>query len=294
MREHIAAQDLANEIRMLRTTFVGAFVIVEGRYDKLVYKRFFDSESCTIEIADGRNNVLGVIRILNADGAFSGVLGIVDADFANITGESIQENNIVQTDLHDLECMMLNSPALDRVLDEHGADDRVAEFAKSNPQIARQLATNTVPLGCLRLISIQQTLELKFEGLTFSKFVDLDALQIDTSKMVQAVVNNSQQHQLDQKQLAEQVENELQKKHDCWQISCGHDIVELLSLGFRKIFSSKSGGAVTVGRLEQSLRLAYDASCFQETSLYQTMLDWEQRHPSFPILIGQSGNAPPQ
>jgi len=292
MREHIAAQDIANEIRMLRTTFVGAFVIVEGRNDKLVYQRFFDRESCTIAIAYGRDNVLGVIRILNADDKFSGVLGIIDADFSNITGESTPESNILQTDLHDLECMMLASPAFDRILAELGSDERVAEFAKSNSLLAHQLATNTVPLGCLRFISIQQTLELKFEGLSFGKFVETNELQVDPSKMVRAVVHNSQQHQLDQKQLVEQVGSEMQKGHDCWQISCGHDIVELLALGFRKIFSGKSGGMVTVEILERSLRLAYAASYFQETTLYQAIRTWEQRHLDFPILDSKNGNAP--
>lgn len=257
--------------------------MVEGISDKLVYGLVIDHEGCLIEIAHGRDNTLGVVRILNADN-FSGVLGIVDADLANIAGEAIPEDNILQTDLHDLECMMLNSPAFDRMLEEFGSDDRVAAFATTSPLIARQLAANAVPLGCLKLISIQQGLELKFEGLTFSRFVEPSDLQIDSTKMVAEVVNNSRKHHLDQTKLLEQAVIETQKGHDCWQISCGHDIVEILSLSFRKTFSGKSGGKVAAEILERCLRLAYDATYFKETNLYQAMNDWEQDHPSFRIL----------
>ena len=283
MREYITDHTVANAIRMKRALFVGAFLVVEGVTDKLVYGLVLDHEGCMFEIAHGRDNVLGAIRILNAD-SFSGVLGIIDADFANITGEEIPEDNILQTDLHDLECMMLNSPAFDRMLEEFGSDNRVAAFEATNPAIARQLATNAVPLGCLRLISIQQGLKLKFEGLTFSRFVERSKLQIDSTEMIREVVNNSQKYRLDQTELREQVVIEAQKGHECWQISCGHDIVEILSFAFRKTFSGKSGGEVAAESLERCLRLAYDATYFKETNLYQAMNDWEQRNPDYPIL----------
>lgn len=283
MREHITGDTIANTIRMKRSSFVGAFLVVEGVSDKRVYGRVLDDKRCSIEIAYGCDNALSAVRILNSN-AFAGVLAIVDADFANITGETIPEGNILQTDLHDLECMILDSPAFDRLLGEFGSGDKVAAFARTSPQIARQLATNAVPLGCLRLVSIQQGLDLKFEGLLFSRFVDSSDLQIDSTNLVREVVNKSHKHQLDQKQLLKQVEIETQKEHDCWQISCGHDIVEILSFAFRKTFSSKSGGKVAPEILGLCLRLAYEVTYFKQTSLYRAMDKWQQHHPNFPIL----------
>jgi len=102
--------------------------------------------------------------------------------------------------------------------------------------------------------------------------------------MVREVLNNSQKHHLSETRLLEQVVMETGKGHDCWQISSGHDIIEILSLAFRKTFSGKSGGDVAAETLERCLRLAYDATCFQETNLYQAMSDWEQHNPNFPIL----------
>lgn len=283
MRENFTDHAVANAIRMKRSLFSGAFLVVEGVTDKRVYALALDRNACLIEIADGRDNTLGALRILNSAG-FSGVIGIVDSDFGRITGEVIQENNILQTDEHDLECMLLNSPALDRLLEEFGSDDKLSEFVNRSLPIAHQLATNASPLGCLRLISIQQELNLKFEGLKFGSFVDPSNLEIDQAKMVSEVVNKSQMHHLNQTQLLEQLNNELQRGHDCWQTSCGHDILELLSLAFRGTFGSRKVSDVTPEILRRSLRLAYEESYFKETKLYRALSDWEKSHPSFTIL----------
>ena len=143
---------------------------------------------------------------------------------------------------------------------------------------------SAIPLGCLRLISIQSDLGLKFEGITFSRFVEVGALQMDVRKLVREVINNSQKQHLDQRQLGERVLTEAQKGHDCWQVSCGHDIVELLSLAFRKTFRGESSGEVAPERLERSLRLAYGATDLQNTGLYRAIREWERRNPNYPIL----------
>jgi hypothetical protein len=227
MQQHITAHSVANAIRMKRSLFVGAFLIVEGVSDKRTYGLVIDREACTIETAYGRSNVLAAILILNADG-FPGALAIVDADVDRLTGEMPSQDNVLRTDLHDVECMILNSPAFDRVLDEFGSEERIEQFArKRGGLVARELAVSAVPLGCLRLISIQNALELRFEGLTFSRFVEVSGLRIDVGKMVREVVDHSQKHHLDQKHLGELVSQEMQKGHDCWQVSCGHDIVNL-------------------------------------------------------------------
>jgi hypothetical protein len=268
---------------MKRSLHDGAFLVVEGGSDKHVYKLVLDEDRCRIEIACGRDNVFGAIRLLNADD-FQGVFGVVDADFMHVTGERILEENILWTDFHDLECMVLNSPAFDRILDEFASENRLQTYAIPRSRIARQLAASAAPLGCLRLISIQEGLDLKCEGLTFSRFVEGQPLLINFAAMIREIINKSQKHELDQEQLLAQVTAEVQKEHDCWQISCGHDIVEILSVLFREVLSGKSGGQFAVDVLERSLRIAYHAGFLKETLVYRAMERWEQHHPEFPIL----------
>jgi hypothetical protein len=283
MREYITEHTVANAIRMKRSLFVGSFLIVEGVSDKRVYGLVVDQEACSVEISHGRENALGAIRILNRNG-FAGVAAIIDADAAKLRGEDIRETNVFCTDLHDLECMMLNSPAFDRVLDEFGSEARILAFAQTSALISRQLAINATPLGCIRLLSLRQDLQLKFEGLTFSRFVRENDLKIDVAVMIREVLNNSQKHHLDRIELARQVSTELGKGHDCWHVSCGHDIVAILSLAFRKTLGAKKAGEVAPDVLERCLRLAYDAAYLRETKFYQAIVDWEEANASFAIL----------
>ena len=62
MREYITGHSVANAVRMKRTQFAGAFLIVEGVSDKRVYGLVIDRDACTIEIAFGRDNVLDAIQ----------------------------------------------------------------------------------------------------------------------------------------------------------------------------------------------------------------------------------------
>lgn len=290
MREYITGHAIANQIRMKRSEYT-AFLIVEGSNDKRVYRGVVDRESCSIEIAHGRENALVAIRILNSTG-FGGVIAALDADFTRIAGAPVVEKNTFFTDLHDLECMILNSPAFDRVLEELGEEERVSAFAGGTPMVARHLAVNAMPLGCLRLISILDNLNLKFEGLTFSRFVNSKDLRIDTSEMIRQVMNNSQNHALDTAIVAERLSVEVGKGHDCWQISCGHDIVEILSISFRKTFSAKSGNEVTPENLERLLRLAYVPAYFRDTKLYRAIVLWENDNPGARIFDRSHGETP--
>ena len=285
MREHITASAIANAIRMKRSLFAGAFLVVEGTSDSVIYGRVVDHDACTIEIAHDRDRVLGTIAILNADGVL-GVLGIIDADFDRITGRFPGMPNVLQTDFHDVECMMLNSPAFDRVIEEFTGSDRVSAYSnRETALIAHRLATNAAPLGCLRLISLVDGLNLKFEGLSFHAFVDRSRVDIDIVQMIRDVVNKSRRHELDQVALRQSVARELGKNHDCWQISCGHDVAELLSIAVRRIFSGRSSGDVSTERLEQSLRLAYEAEFLRDSHLVRGISRWEIAHPDFKVLL---------
>ena len=285
MREHITADAIANAVRMKRSHFAGAFLIVEGATDAVIYSRIVDYDTCRIEIAHDRDRVLRAIAILNEGGTL-GVLGIVDADFDRVTGQSPDIPNVLLTDLHDVECMMLNSPAFDRVLEEFTAGGRVDTFSRQEtPLIAHRLAENVAPLGCLRLISLVDELNLKFEGLSFHAFVNRRRLHVDIARMIRQVLNNSQRHDLDRMLLRRNIEEEMARNHDCWQISCGHDIVELLSVAVRKVFSGKSSGDVSAERLEQALRLAYEAEYLRDTNLVKGISRWEAHQTEFQILL---------
>lgn len=129
MREYITPERIANQIRLRRSNFSGAFIIVEGRSDNLVYERLVSQHKCEFSIALNKDNAINALDILDKDN-FTGVLAIVDADFSILEGSIHTSSNLLITDDHDLEMMLIKSPALEKLLCEVGSDEKILKFAQ--------------------------------------------------------------------------------------------------------------------------------------------------------------------
>jgi len=129
MREFITADRIANKIRQMRSQHLGAFLIVEGDTDARLYKNFLDCTKCHVENASSKDKVVAALNILEKD-RFEGVLAIVDADFWILEETIPSITNLLLTDTHDLETTILKSPALGKVLSEHGSEQKIINFGK--------------------------------------------------------------------------------------------------------------------------------------------------------------------
>lgn len=300
MKETVTPQFLANIVRMSRSQRK-AYLIVEGATDKLVYERFVDSSACFVRVAGDKSLVFETIQILNKDTrneAMHGAVGVVDGDFDPILGRSVI-SSVIYTDLHDLECMMLCSPSLGKVLNELGSGEKIAKFTSEvGGSIADVLAKRIMPLGALRLVSLREELPLRFgeppepyhetrrrrRSLAFSAFVDDRDLSVDTAKMIKAVLDHSQKHDIPVATLQQKVTDVLTRDLVAWQLVCGHDVVELLCVGLCRCLGSHSRGDVTVELVERYLRLGYEFAYFKMTNLYNELNQWESRNSPFVIL----------
>ena len=174
--------------------------------------------------------------------------------------------------------MLVSSPALEKVLAEYGSRRKLA-----GKNIRQVLLDGGQPLGYLRLISLQDGLDLRFEGLTFSDFVSRDNLSVDLNRMITAVKRKSGQHTLDGAALRAGITS-LMNKHDPWDVCCGHDLIQLLSIGLRRYFGSCKAGEVLPRLIERSLRLAYERTHFAMTDLYAALRAWESANTPFTVL----------
>lgn len=292
MREFISVDREVNAIRMRRSTFPGAFLLVEGSSDKSFYARFFNPGTCALITLSGRPSskfrVIEVLTILEAAN-FPGIVAIVDADFDRLEKCVPTSPNLLFTDTHDLETMLLQSPALDKVMSEYGSTEKIQKFGQD---IRSALLNAAMPIGYLLWISQLDQLNLKFAGIQFSQFIDLQSLQINASKFVQEVKNKSQAQNLKSEDLQKRLTNQKDPNHDPWQVCCGHHLVEILSLGLRKALGSANPSDVKPDSLERSLRLAYEAVYFRHTQIYIALCAWETANPPFPILSHFISNPP--
>ena len=166
------AHIIANEIRMKRSLFSGCFIIVEGPSDYNVYGGFFSKINCSIIPSFKKENAIEALNILEIE-KFEGVIAIVDSDFWKIEKKENISKNLFVTDTHDLETMMIKSPALDKILIEYGSRTKIPKYLKiTGLEIRINLLNLGTPIGHLRWISIIDEMNLDFEELQYIKFVD--------------------------------------------------------------------------------------------------------------------------
>ncbi|MDX2041639.1 MAG: DUF4435 domain-containing protein [Acidobacteriota bacterium] len=284
MREFITPQTIANRIRLKRPQFLGAFLIVEGDTDSRVYRSFRATELCQTVIAHNKANAVSALAILENEN-FSGVLAIVDADFDRLDGRQRTSPNLHHTDTHDLETLIINSPALEKILAELGSENKLASFEADHPGGVRTvLLRHGSSIGYLRWLSLRQQFNLKFESLAFSKFVNNETLVVDEAKLVKTVKDHSSAHHLNGAELQQQAQGLKSENHDLWQICCGHDLVSLLSIGLRKTLGTNDTRQVEPEVISRALRLAYEFGHFCSTQLYASVQGWQKANPSFQVF----------
>jgi len=282
MRRYLTAHDLANHARMVRTQHSGTILIVEGTTDVRVYERFVNEAECKLIPANGKETAISALDILE-EGGFNGVLTIVDADFWRLDNLEPASPNLLLTDSHDLEMMILYSDALDSVLSEFGLAQKITDLGKPIRDI---LLESGLPIGYLRWLSspTKDNLSLKFKNLSFDKFVNKNTLIVNIDNLVKNVKTNSKNSTLDANATKDELIKLAGERHDPWQVCSGHDLVIFLSIGLQNIFGNHRGKSVTPNVVSGILRVVYDPSHFSLTNFHNLIKTWEKANPSFKIL----------
>src|SRR5688572_28484291 len=76
MLEHINQFTVANDVRMRRATFKGAFLLVEGRSDQKLYVKFTNASQTQVVVCRTKDDVVAAIQTLDVSN-FVGVLAII-------------------------------------------------------------------------------------------------------------------------------------------------------------------------------------------------------------------------
>lgn len=265
-----------------------SFLLVEGETDRAfyAYASFIDANKCQVTSASNKSMVIQVITILETDG-FPGVLAIVDADFDILDNNVPASANILFTDTHDLETMLLQSPALEKVLGAFGSEEKILQITqKTGKDIRTLLLECGRPIGYLRWFSLRENFALTFEDLNFSRFIARDALSINQRTLIQTVKNKSQRLNIPEADLRTGIQNLQNATHDGWHVCCGHDLVCILSRGLHGAISrgKNDTGDANPDILEICLKLAFESSYFYKTQLYASIQQWEKANVPYVIL----------
>ncbi|MEA3282421.1 MAG: DUF4435 domain-containing protein [Euryarchaeota archaeon] len=274
---------IVNTAHMMRTQYTGTILIVEGSTDARVYGRLVSETKCRLIPATGKNKAIGALELLENSG-FSGVLTIVDADFQRLNGIEPNSSNLLLTNSHDLETMILHSDALDNVLSEFGSAEKIAELGKPIRDI---LLESGLPVGYLRWLSsrMKDNLSLKFKELSFDMFVDAQTLRVSIDNLIRELKINSGDSTLDENTTKLKIMALGGEGYDPWQVCSGHDLVQILSISLINVFGNpRRGETATPDNIDVALRLAYNHPHFRLTRIHNSIKDWKKANPSFKVL----------
>jgi hypothetical protein len=291
MLEMITGETIASEVEMVRTSFKGAILIVEGDKDESLFRKFTDNSSCNIIIAYGKEKVLAAMEILNKDNK-TGILGFVDADFWRLEEYVHGIPNILTSDLNDTESMIISSSAFERVVKEYCSDAKVAKISDLRSFLFERAAT----IGILRFASRKFSLNLSFQSLDYGKITAKNCIDININTLVRHVSQLTVESRKE-KGIAEKVPPDKEIIEKCNEIveatksisdmtllCCGHDLMGLFAVGLRRLLASLTAAVAEHENVEKIFRLAYDTADFLTTSLANAMLEWEKSNPPYKLL----------
>lgn len=285
MIEFIDSYRIANDISM-NTPYQGAYLIVEGSRDKLLYSKFTSDETCEVIPVNGKHNVIEIVKLVNQRGR-QNTLGIIDSDFQHIFGEEINMDNLIESEYHDIEIAMFLAPCFDTLVTYHSQAKKLAAVAKEIQGTLRDYILNLLkPISYLKLANKQYNLGLFFKPNSpegdppdYSKCFETASMTfLGVEKLITILFNYSR---VKSPQIASVEEiraaynNLVNNDYDLLQLSNGHDIIHILQICLRKRFSNYDRKQYSLKDLEIQLILGFDSIYFSGTNIYQEIKTWE-------------------
>ena len=222
---------------MMRMDHAGAFLVVEGVTDMRFWRPRKWAE-CELVDGEGKKNVIGGVKRLNAE-SFGGVLGIVDDDCDSLMNGDIGTRNIVRTDVHDLECLLCRSSALEKVLAEYGDESKIRRFeTNAGVDVRSALLERALVFGRLRFAALRNGLDIDHSRIRVPRFVDAATWTVDGEGLIRAVVKDGSPCDED---VVGRCIAQLPVV-DPWRVVRGHDMVSILRIGLGRILGKVEAG----------------------------------------------------
>jgi 5S rRNA maturation endonuclease (ribonuclease M5) len=259
---------MANEVMMLRTSMRGPIVLVEGKTDTRLYRKFFVPQHVKLVSCDGKPLLYAAMTTIRKHNT-AGVIGLCDADYDRIIGVR-KLADIFYADMHDAETMICYSNAFSRVFEElMDHESGSSDFQRPRDSLFDMACT----IGEIRLWSLQNNASLKFSGIDPGEYLS-SAGELDVEGYITALLENTESTHVDASDLV-QVAAARRNNQAGIEIASGHDFCALLAAYVSQ--SRSEGCECSQDTVESMLRLGFDAECFAKTDLARVLLLWEEK-----------------
>jgi hypothetical protein len=271
-----SAQEIADEIRMRCTYYSGPFLLVEGSSDVTFFKCRMNINIEDIIPTFGWQNLTNAMSLLQADG-FQKILGVVDLDYRGIIDYPNLPANIVITDDHDIETMMLNSRAFTKVIKSKSSSGKIKSYPNGIEGVQNKILQLGIPIGSLRFYSDLKGKNYSFNEMNFDKFIDRKSLLFLSDKFVghmQGIHQNNISISTSILSIAIGEANNIPLFGDSFRLCSGHDLMEILAIGLKSVWGTYDSQEMSKKSLEDAFSLAYSHDFFAQTTLFREMESW--------------------
>jgi len=280
MIDEIDVASIIGEIVLLRAYANKSILILEGGSDSRFFSPFVDHSECDIVISHNKQKSIIVIRTV--ENRYEGVLAVIDGDLdAKFEGVPTHPSIIV-TETTDVEVMMVQSSAFDRLMGELASVEKI-NMLKQEGLTAREFLLKSIHrISLLKLLSRQRQLNLRFKELRYG-FVDR-RLAYETKDLVEAVLSHSRMPKHASEQILDWLSPLEEAKIDPWEICPGHVLTEFIGRSLQGRLGSHNSNTVSAEQIESRLRLAFSEEHFRKSLLYGDIRLWEDRNDPYVVL----------
>ncbi|CVK21334.1 DUF4435 domain-containing protein [Sporomusa sphaeroides] len=291
MLESAKPETIAGMIMQSRRKFKGSYLLVEGKTDYKIYKSYIDNDTCIIQPTGGKGKAKEVIAFLERYKQANGVLACVDLDFETLNPQPRKEN-VLYTDVNNLETMIISSPAFDKVMERWGDPKKILLFEKRMGKELRSFLLECCqPVSFLKYLSNYNNLGIDFKMLDYDLFVNEKDLTINIDELIKIAGITTKTH-FDIACLKTELSKLAAKNLNVWLVCCGHQLVRILSIAFRYLIGKNKTKGKTVlpfhilpSELENILHCSYESLYFAKTELCKNIIEWERKNSPHKILL---------
>jgi hypothetical protein len=245
-------------------------LLLEGWDDKRFYLNYLHAR-CLSFALDGRSEVIGTLLVLARRGQ-NGIAGVIDADCDHLERAACP-SNVMRSDFRDLECFLINSSALYKVLHEYLIDDDVQAVREKLFKACRDI-------GILRWQVFKNGWYIDFKSMDFAQFIDAATLVPNRVELCREVIRRNPNFVITEQDLLDSIRLGDDARIDSLHYCSGHDLTTVLAMWITKRTNVK----VLRSNVEQHLRLALDLISFLRTKLVQQIRDWEAKNIPFRLF----------
>lgn len=265
----ITFQDKLNELRLdiSHPNSKGRnFILVEGRSDIRLFRKFFDFDKCKVENIPGGHIKLEEC-VSNLVKIYPLIIGVRDADFIHLSNEEYLKTNMFLTDFHDIEMMMLAQEVVLNAL--------VFEFTdypkEKHLQFKDDIMKSIEMVSYLKWLNDKENLELTF-SVGFQDLVSFTNLKIDFTQYLQRVISKSANAKIkDEKVIEQKIRALIKSKPDLMQLTNGHDLLNTFAKYFREKTAHKG---TSDEKIASAFRMTFTFEHFKATNLFANLNNW--------------------